>query len=250
MTVEHRDHPRRPSTTVRPQGRPQRSRQERVAQARQGPAVDAGGPAVLADRGAARVHRAPVRRLHQRGQHHHGPAAGHAARAGHHRPDPRTPGRVSRPVGRVDDQLRRRDRLVSDRCRRLHVRHRHGDRCRPRGWTGTGVGQRRAHSGSQDPIADRHVGDAQHPRRHLAHDATDPSGCHQRRPRVVPPHERRADPDRVHRDRDRRRAARSVVARLRVRATGAGGRVRRPCCEAGRDQEQRDPCPRSRCSRA
>ena len=55
------------------------------------------------------------------GQHHHDPAAGDAARAGGDRPDARDPGRVPRSVGRGDDQLRRRRRLVPDRRRRLHV---------------------------------------------------------------------------------------------------------------------------------
>ena len=190
------------------------------------------------DRGPARVHRVPVRRLHQRGQHHHGSAAGDATRAGRHRPDARDPGRVPRPVRGGDDQLRRRGRLVPDRRRCLDVRDPDRGRGDPRLWPRARVGQRRPHQGCQDPVADRDVGDTQHPRRDLAHDATHRTGCHQRRPGVVPPHERWADPDRVHRHRDRRRTARSVAPRLRVRPRGACGGLRRPCGEAGRHQDQ------------
>ena len=59
------------------------------------------------------------------------------------------------------------------------------------------VGQRRADQGLQDPVAHRHAGHAQHPRRDLADHATHRPGRHQRRPRVGAAEEHRADPDRV-----------------------------------------------------
>ena len=120
----------------------------------------------------------------------------------------------------------------------------------PRLWPRARVGQRRPHPGCQDPVADRDVGDAQHPRRHRTHDATDRTGCDQRRPGVVPPHERRSDPDRVHRHRHRRRGC-SICgctprgpasscgrsASTSVRRSGAasgptGSGCERSCCRA------------------
>ncbi len=139
-----------------------------------------------------------VRRIHQPGQPHHGSAPGDAPRAGRHRPDARDPRRVSGPVGRGDDQLRCRRRVVPDRRRRLvgrdPVRDRGDPRLRPR----SRVGQRRADQGFQDPVTHRHVGNTQHPGRDLADHATHRPGDHQRRPGVVPQDERGADPHRVH----------------------------------------------------
>ena len=66
-------------------------------------------------------------------------------------------------------------------------------------------------------------------------------GRDQRRPGVVAPHERRADPDRVHRHRRRRRRARPVAARLGIRSRAARGGLRRARREARRHQDQLDP---------